>query len=66
MAGLARMIEAAGFRLTDKPRRFRMPPAPGTPPVPFSPGLLRTAGGREAFVRTRFGDPHAVVHARVA
>lgn len=62
MAGLARMIEAAGFRIEGRPRRFRMPPGPGTPPVRLS-RLLRSRAGREDFVRTRFGDPHAAVHA---
>jgi tRNA (mo5U34)-methyltransferase len=66
VAGLARMIEAAGFRVEGDPRRFRMPPGPGTEPAPLSPRLLRTRGGRDDFVRTRFGDPHAAVRARVA
>jgi tRNA (mo5U34)-methyltransferase len=65
-AGLARMIEAAGFRVEGEPRRFRMPPGPGTARAPLSPKVLRTRAGREDFVRTRFGDPHAAVRARAA
>jgi tRNA (mo5U34)-methyltransferase len=63
VAGLARMIEAAGFRVVDKPQRFRMPPGPGTAPAQLSLSALRTRAAREDFVRTRFGDPHAAVHA---
>jgi len=64
VAGLARMIEAAGFHVTEEPRRFRMPRGPGEAPARISPRLLRTKAGRDDFMRTRFGDPHAAVHAR--
>jgi tRNA (mo5U34)-methyltransferase len=66
VAGLARMIEAAGFRITESPVRFRMPPGPGMPRASLSPKLLRSRSGREDFMRARFGDPHAAVHAAVA
>jgi tRNA (mo5U34)-methyltransferase len=66
VAGLARMIDAAGFAVQGSPVRFRMPPGPGTDPLPVSLGTLRSRIGRDDFVRTRFGDPHAAVHARVA
>jgi tRNA (mo5U34)-methyltransferase len=66
VAGLVRMVEAAGFRVAAPPRRFRMPPGPGSPPAPLSLAQLRTRAGREELVRTRLGDPHATVHATVA
>jgi tRNA (mo5U34)-methyltransferase len=64
LAGLRRMIEAAGFEVTAGPARFFMKPGAGQPLPPLRPRLLRTAAGREAAVTIRWGDPHAYVVAR--
>jgi tRNA (mo5U34)-methyltransferase len=63
-AGLARMIESAGFEVIDGPRRIYMPPGPGQPVARFRPGLLRTAEGRHALVVGWRGDPQAIFVAR--
>jgi len=64
LACLTRFIEAAGFRLEQRPQRFFMPPGPGHPPASLRPSALRHQAGREAALRTRLGDPHAAVLAR--
>jgi tRNA (mo5U34)-methyltransferase len=66
VSGLARMVEAAGFAVQGRPRRFRMPPGPGASRPPLSVRALRSRSERADFVRTRFGDPHAAVRARAA
>ncbi len=64
VAGLVRMVTAAGFEPTAAPMRVYMPLGPGyTGPRP-RPSLLRTAAGREALVQARRGDPHAAILAR--
>lgn len=63
-AGLGRLIEAAGFELTDGPRRLYMPPGRGQPLASFSPKLLANRDGRHSLVVARKGDPHAVAVAR--
>jgi tRNA (mo5U34)-methyltransferase len=64
LTGLVRMVEAAGFRVLGRPRRFRMPPGPGTARLPLSLSMLRSRAAREDYARARVGDPHAAVHAR--
>jgi tRNA (mo5U34)-methyltransferase len=60
VAGIRRMAEAAGLRLTRPPVRFRMPPGAGQ----ARPGLgaLRERTGRRAFFDATMGDPHAALH----
>lgn len=64
VAGLVRLVEAAGFEVTDGPSRVYIPPGPGQGLVPRRPGLLRTREGREALVLATKGDPHAALVAR--
>ena len=59
-AGLARMIEAGGFEIVQRPRRIYMPPGAGQPLPRLHPRLLRTRQGRQQLVIARRGDPHAV------
>ena len=63
-AGLARLIEAAGFDVVEPPRRLFIPPGAGQPLASFSPRLLASRAGRTALVTARRGDPHAVAVAR--
>ncbi|MEJ7892306.1 MAG: methyltransferase domain-containing protein [Solirubrobacteraceae bacterium] len=63
-AGLARMVEVAGFDLTAGPERLFIPPGPGQPLAPMRPRYLRSRHGRQALVVARFGDPHAMIVAR--
>lgn len=63
LAGLARMVEAAGFTVSEGPRRFWMPP--GEDQVRMgSLSVLRSRGGRDAALSAWKGDPHAVLVAR--
>jgi tRNA (mo5U34)-methyltransferase len=63
-AGLARMVEAAGFEVVEGPLRLYMTPGAGQQLARFRPGLLKTREGRQALVVAWKGDPHAVVVAR--
>lgn len=63
-AGLARMVDAAGFELVSPARRLFIPPGPGQPLASPHPRHLRTRHGRQALVVARRGDPHAVIEAR--
>ncbi len=62
-AGIARMVEAAGFRVQAKPRTIFMPPGRGQPLASVSARSLLRPSGREAAVKVWRGDPHAVVRA---
>ena len=63
VAGIVRMLEAARFKVAIKPRRIFMPAGRGQPlPPPSLRGLL-TAGGRDAELKRRKGDPHVVIRA---
>ncbi len=63
-AGLARMVQSAGFEVTWGPRRMFMPAGPGQslqrPPL----RRLLTAAGRDEAVQAWRGDPHACLVAR--
>ena len=59
-AGLARMIEAGGFRLRSGPTRLYMPPGRGQALASFRPRLLLSRDGRHELTIARRGDPHAV------
>jgi tRNA (mo5U34)-methyltransferase len=66
LAGLVRMIEAAGFEQIDRPRRVYMPRGRGQPRPPLRLRTIRNRAGREAIVAALKGDPHAAVRARSA
>jgi tRNA (mo5U34)-methyltransferase len=61
LAGLVRLVEAAGFRLIEAPRRIFMPPGPGHPQVRPSLALLRNEEARHLMVTRLRGDPHAAL-----
>jgi tRNA (mo5U34)-methyltransferase len=61
LAGLARMIVAAGFELRARPRRVFIRPGAGQPlPAPH-PRLLLRRQGREALMLAQRGSPHGAV-----
>jgi len=62
--GLVRMLEAGGFEVVGRPRRFLMPPGPGQPA--YRPGArdLFRRNAIPAMLNTRAGDPHAGVLVR--
>jgi tRNA (mo5U34)-methyltransferase len=64
LAGLSRMVEAAGFELMRPARRVRVPAGPGQPRPRLRPAALRTRAGRRALAAARWGDPHGVVAAQ--
>lgn len=61
LKGLARVVEAGGFRLTQRPKRIWMPPGAGQPRVRPTRHLLRSVDARERFVSALKGDPHGVI-----
>jgi tRNA (mo5U34)-methyltransferase len=61
LAGLARLVEAAGFELAEPPRRIRMPLGAGHPQRSFHPRWLLNAAAREEMMITWRGDPHGVL-----
>ncbi|MEJ7784914.1 MAG: class I SAM-dependent methyltransferase, partial [Solirubrobacteraceae bacterium] len=63
--GLERMVEAAGFTRTAKTRPVWMKAGRGRPAPQISRAALRTRTGRRELFAARFGDPHAVIQARV-
>jgi tRNA (mo5U34)-methyltransferase len=63
-AGLARLVEAAGFDLVDGPRRLFIPGGAGKPRARLRPEMLRTRLGRYHLLVTHRGDPHAALAAR--
>ena len=66
VAGLARMVEAAGFELLASPQRVRMTPGAGQPRPPLR-GLARAVPsrqGRAAAMIALRGDPHAAILAK--
>jgi tRNA (mo5U34)-methyltransferase len=62
-AGVVRMLEAARFRVLDRPRRVFMPPGAGQALPRLRPGLLRSRTGRGAALLRLRGDPHVAVRA---
>ena len=64
LAGLVRIVEAAGFGLVAPARRILMPPGAGFPRPPLSPRTLLSRTGREYLYGARRGSPHAAVLAR--
>jgi tRNA (mo5U34)-methyltransferase len=66
LAGLARMVVAAGFRVLEPPRRVYIRPGAGQPlPAPHARLLLRRHG-REALLLSVRGSPHGAVLASPA
>ncbi|MGI8945713.1 MAG: class I SAM-dependent methyltransferase [Thermoleophilaceae bacterium] len=63
-AGLARMAEAAGFRILGGPRSFRMPAGAGI--IGEGAGATSLRHPRRWVRQRRAGDPHAAVHAEPA
>jgi tRNA (mo5U34)-methyltransferase len=59
-----RMLEAGGFELLQRPRRFFMPPGPGQPRERPTLAKLRNKHGRNAILRSWKGDPHSAILAR--
>lgn len=64
LAGLARLVEAAGFELMTSPRPLFVPPGRGWQPERWSAQLLRTREGRQSLTAAWIGDPHGVLVAR--
>ncbi len=64
LAGLVRMVEAAGFETISPPVRLRMPPGAGHPKPILRPRSFRSQIGRVETMRAWRGDPHAIVYAR--
>lgn len=65
LAGLARIVEAAGFDLVSEPQRLYMPPGRGQLLPRLTPRTLVSRGGAEALVLRWKGDPHGAVLAVV-
>ena len=63
VAGLRRMVEAAGFEAVEV-RRVSMPPGAGQQRKRPSAALLRSRAGRRDLLGAWRGDPHAAVLAR--
>ena len=61
LAGLVRMVEAGGLRVTGRPHRIFMPPGRGHPRRWVRPRMLLTPPGRAKLFSSWFGDPHAVL-----
>ena len=66
LAGLVRLVEAAGMRLLAPPRRLYIPPGPGHPVVPFDRALLTDREARQFMLTRLKGDPHAAILAERA
>jgi tRNA (mo5U34)-methyltransferase len=64
VAGLVRMVEAAGFAVVAPPKRVLMPPGGGQRRAVPRPRQLRHRAAREAVFHAWRGDPHAVISAR--
>jgi tRNA (mo5U34)-methyltransferase len=62
-AGIARMSEAAGFRVLGRPKRLFMPPGAGQALPRLRPKLLFSRAGRQAALMRLRGDPHVAVRA---
>jgi SAM-dependent methyltransferase len=61
IAGLARMVSAAGFDVLEHSRPLYLRPGMGQPLPRWRPGMLTNAAGREAMVTKWRGDPHAAI-----
>jgi tRNA (mo5U34)-methyltransferase len=61
IAGLVRMVEAAGFAVVETPRRIRIPRGRGQPLPRPRLAALRSRTGRRDFANAALGDPHCVI-----
>ena len=66
VAGLGRLVEAAGFDLSGPPRRVYVPRGPAWHVRRFNPRGLKDRKGRYELIVAWKGDPHAVLEARPA
>lgn len=64
LAGLARMVDVAGFELTETPSRLCVPTGDGWQIPRTNPRLLRTQEGRYRLIAAWLGDPHGIIVAR--
>jgi tRNA (mo5U34)-methyltransferase len=64
VAGLVRLVEAAGFDLVGPPRRLFVPPGRGWQPARWNPAALGSREGRYVLTAAWLGDPHAIVVAK--
>ena len=64
LAGLVRIVEAAGFERLGRPRLVRMPAGAGHSGRGLTSGALRHRAQRRELLTARFGDPHAAIRAR--
>jgi tRNA (mo5U34)-methyltransferase len=64
LAGLARLLEAAGFELAEPPRRLFVPTGRGWQPDRFNARALSSHEGRYQLIAAWLGDPHGIIVAR--
>jgi tRNA (mo5U34)-methyltransferase len=64
LAGLARLVEAAGFEITVPPRLLFVPAGAGWNPARWKLGLARVREGRYWLTAAWLGDPHGALVAR--
>jgi tRNA (mo5U34)-methyltransferase len=64
VAGLVRMIEAAGFEPAQRPIRLRMPRGGTQHKPPLTSAVSHSRAARRATLDAHFGDPHVAVVAR--
>jgi tRNA (mo5U34)-methyltransferase len=63
VAGLTRMVEAAGFRIASGPGRLFLPRGANQPLPRLGPGVLLKRNGWYALMLSRWGEPHAALAA---
>ncbi len=61
LAGLARMVTAAGFDVIGKPKPVYLKPGRGQPLPGWKPSLLRSAAGRDRLITKWRGEAHGMV-----
>lgn len=61
LAGLERIVEAAGFQRVGRSRRLFVPPGPGWQPARTDPRALLSREGRYNLTAAWLGDPHGIV-----
>jgi tRNA (mo5U34)-methyltransferase len=64
LAGLARLVDAAGFGALERPRLLFVPPGAAWPTRRIDPFALRGREGRYRLLAAWIGDPHGVILAR--
>jgi tRNA (mo5U34)-methyltransferase len=64
LAGLGRLVDAAGFRVLERPRLLFVPPGDAWPTRRIDPLALRGREGRYRLLAAWIGDPHGVILAR--